>query len=149
MAGQRSSRLVACARKCSVKHMVRACSTNQPVLRLSMGSLALITATSWAPGCPLELLGGGWVRGKARKSTEQKGDYKRHPMFWSCRRWVRSDQLGEQIAERWGEDNDVRLHRHKNVIGREHAFNTGLFFYAVLQIWKGPLLPPNCESTIV
>lgn len=84
MAGQRSSRLLACARKCSTKHMVRACSTNQPVLRLSMGSLALITSTSWAPGCPSELLGqGGWVGGQTAGSVRGKtGEYKENNKRW-------------------------------------------------------------------
>lgn len=131
-AGQRSSRLLACARKCSVKHMVRACSTNQPVLRLSMGSLALITATSWAPGCPSELLGQGgggrlwlgwWVK---QGITESKKRATKDISYVFC---LVGDEGGDWwIWQKDGEDNDVRLHSHKKVIEGEHAVNTDLIF---------------------
>lgn len=35
---------------------------------------------------------------------------------------VETDELGEVMAGRWVEDNDVRLHRPKTIIGREHCF---------------------------
>lgn len=107
MAGQRSSRLGARARKCSVKHMVRACSTNQPVLRLSIGSLALITATRWAPGCPSELLGqgGGGDCGLGEGQSKEKQSKKRatkdkpHAFVLLGMR-VKTDELGEGMAGR-------------------------------------------------
>lgn len=103
---------VACARKCSVKHMVRACSTNQPVLRLSIGSLALITATCWAPGCPSELLGqrgggsrlwGGW--GAKQGKTEQNEGNTRYRMFLPRVRW--GWRLENQGKER--QKDEVRI----------------------------------------
>lgn len=121
MAGRRSSRLGACARKRSVKHMVRACSTNQPVLRLSIGSLALITATRWAPGCPSELLGQA-VGGDCELGEGQSKEKQQAKRGQQKGIRVKTDELGEVMAGRWVEDNDVRLHRHKTIIGREHCF---------------------------
>lgn len=73
MVGHGSSRLGARARKGSVEHMVRACSTNQPILRLSIGSLALITSTHWAPGCPSKLLRQrGWAGEEAQQNKKIK-----------------------------------------------------------------------------
>lgn len=104
MVGHRSSRLRACARKVSVEHMVRACSTNQPILRLSIGSLALITSTHWAPGCPSKLLrqGGGLEKRHSKTKTKKRerrkvkrGQQKTNHVFVSLMIWLKTNELGE------------------------------------------------------
>lgn len=112
MTGQRSSRLLACARKCSMKHMVRACSTNQPVLRLSMGSLVLITSTSWAPGCPSELLGQGvecgWGAKQGKTESKKREQQKTWPVFLCRRGWY-----GDWLTVR-RQEKEVRILEKKN-----------------------------------
>lgn len=104
--GHRSSRLRACARKVSVEHMVRACSTNQPILRLSIGSLALITSTHWAPGCPSKLLrqrGGGLEKrhSKTKNKRERGKAAKDKPPFCGIKDTVEN--------QRNGRNNEMRV----------------------------------------
>lgn len=108
--GHRSSRLRARARKVSVEHMVRACSTNQPILRLSIGSLALITATHWAPGCPSKLLRQrGWgleerhSKTKNKKEEEGKQQKKKKHHFVASFNEMRVGVFQEDV-------HDVRSH---------------------------------------
>lgn len=139
MTGQGSSRQVACARKCSVKHMVRACSTNQHVLRLSIGSLVLITATCWAPGCPSELFGQGgggtlwvgWGSNQWKKESKKRAT-KDISSVCVCNEMRVKTKFGVRKGRRMKHG-----HRHKKENRKEDVVTTSLFFCCQMIFKKG------------